>query len=175
MSHLLRPPDPSTSSTPTSTIDVHGIVVTSTGVPIVITTLPAAYAYDTSQFQWVELFSSWWSDGLPVVKPKDCGSRMPLYEIECEVDKLWDRVRIERDRPEWYEGGMWMSRLETRMRGAELLASQGEYRYWFGEYIQFMGREGSRERAEEVLQDFLGPKYRSVVCSLSLSQLIGRI
>ena len=168
LSHLL---ESSFSQPNTTSLDIVKLDVTANGVPIFITSEPSAHAWDIARGGWVIISSPWWLEYSPLSERRSRGGPSgPLAEIESEVERLWaGRPSASTggggggaggDRPQWWDETMEMGHLDNRMRASELLQSKDEYKYWVGKYASVLSRGGFRERAEELIKEFLGPIYQ---------------
>ncbi len=167
LSHLLDPP--SSSTTLSSSIDMTEVDLRPNGVPIIITSEPAAYIYDIPRSEWSCICSRWYLEGTPSTEPRRAraDSAGPLAEIEAQVTEALDgRQTAEGDKPEWWNEAMEMGHLETRIRAAELLDSKEEYKHWLIRYAAVLGKEGFRARSEELVKELVGPIYQSVFIPL---------
>ena len=141
---------------------VHRIDVRPNGAPVIITTTPAAYAYKSSNSTWTELTSVWWQNS-PTSEigrsNRSHGPSGPLGDIEAEVLSLSKASTFPGQNPEWWSEALELGHLETRIRAAELLESKDEYKFWILKYASALGREGFRERADELVKELAGPIY----------------
>jgi protein HIRA/HIR1 len=159
MAHLLDPPRSSSSK-----ITVSEIMLRSNGCPIVITSMPAAWAYDSAILGWVQIASAWWGNS-PLNEARTRASRASmthigvLAEIEQRVAAGCDGNSSTKEKPKWWKEYMSASHYESRMRACRLLDSKDEYKHWLREYSKLLGEENFRERAEELINELMGPLY----------------
>lgn len=135
------------------------------GIPIVITSEPAAWAYDPEVSGWTQIASAWWGNSpLNEVRTRHGRSvpaqNSPLAEIEQRVSNLTDGAASSGEKPEWWKEAMSIGHYETRLRASRLLESKDEYKHWLREYGKFLGDENFRERAEELVSELMGPVYQ---------------
>ncbi|ORX40750.1 putative transcription corepressor [Kockovaella imperatae] len=155
--------------------NISSISVRPHGVPIITTSHPCAYAYDTMRDAWTPLTSSWWLESSPLADRRSRpGPSGPLADIEGEVSRLWKGNQIsEGEKPEWWDVALELGHLESKVRAAELLQSKEEYKFWLIRVAGILGREGFRARAEELIKDLLGPLYSHPGRDAWVSTVIG--
>ncbi|WVR00330.1 hypothetical protein IAU59_007473 [Kwoniella sp. CBS 9459] len=151
--HLLQPPATSAYS---ASLEIEVCAIRRNGVPVVVTSEPAAYAYDPELADWVSISSPWWFESSPL-SPNSVG---PLGDIDRTVQSKWKGKK--RDvAGEWWDEAIAMGHYESRIKACVLLDSDEEYQDWLIQYVRYLGNEGFLERAEEVLQELVGPKYQT--------------
>jgi protein HIRA/HIR1 len=144
------------------TSQIHSVDVWHNGVPIIITTLPAAYAYDPTRSEWTELASYSALRGVESSRRSRVAHQQgPLSHIESELLELSASLPVpsDSDKPEWFDIASELSLLECRMRASVLMDSKDEYKYWAVRYARLLGEEDFRGRAEELIKELLGPIY----------------
>ncbi|WVW85995.1 hypothetical protein I302_108033 [Kwoniella bestiolae CBS 10118] len=152
LSYLLDAP--STSSPP---IEIKECTLRPNGIPIIITSLPAAYAYDPSVSEWTIISSVHHVQSSPLFSSTTKGV---VGEIERTVGSLWKGKKRD-ESGEWWTEAMTMGHYETRIKACVLLDSGDEYQENIIQYIKYLGNEGFVQRAEEVIKDLIGPIYRT--------------
>nr|XP_019010171.1 uncharacterized protein I206_04639 [Kwoniella pini CBS 10737]OCF48952.1 hypothetical protein I206_04639 [Kwoniella pini CBS 10737] len=150
ISHLLD--DSSTSSN----IEIKQCLIQPNGVPIIITSQPAAYAYDNSLSDWITISSTHQNSSSPLTTT----STGIVGDIESMTRSLWKGKRRDNG-GEWWTESMTMSHHEVRIAAATLLESKEGYQEFISAYINYLGNEGFLERAEEVLRELIGPIYKT--------------
>ncbi|BEJ17036.1 hypothetical protein CspHIS471_0604370 [Cutaneotrichosporon sp. HIS471] len=133
------------------------------GTPVLVTSEPAAWAFDREMGVWSQIAASWWSAS--PLNEHDGRTRNgrsvpngPLAEIEAKVTAMRG-VAPPDPKPNWWNESMACGHYETRLRGARLLGSKDEYRHWLKEYAKYLADESFRERAEDVLAELMGPIF----------------
>lgn len=159
ISHLLNAPRSSSAK-----ITLTEVMLRSNGCPIVITSMPAAWAYDSAVKGWVQIASAWWGNS-PLNEVRTRHSRGsahagPLAEIEQRVAAGCTSSASTQEKPQWWKEYMSASHYESRMRACRLLDSKDEYKHWLREYSKLLGEENFRERAEELITELTGPLYQ---------------
>lgn len=149
----------------------HALDVRANGVPLLVTSEPAAHAYDPSLQAWIPLITPW-QLAYPSTERRAAKESVkgPLSEVEARVHDIWaqDRSRSQAfpasdiAQLDWWSETREINYWEARMRGAELLESPAEYRQAVGKLAQLFAREGFAARAEELLKDLTGPIFRYV-------------
>ncbi|WVF73156.1 hypothetical protein IAT40_007975 [Kwoniella sp. CBS 6097] len=153
LAHLLLPTSTSSS---TASLEITKCAIRPNGVPVIITSEPAAYAYDPALTEWVTISSLWWFESSPL-PPNSAG---PLGEIDSTVQSMWKGKK--RDAAgEWWNEAVVMGHYESKIKSCVLLDSEEEYQDWLIQYTRYLGNQGFLERAEEVLQELVGPTYQS--------------
>ncbi|KAL1412113.1 HIR complex subunit [Vanrija albida] len=159
ISHLLNPP--SSSSNPAATSTVNSVLVRPNGCPVVVTSEPAAWAYDAEFGGWTQIAAPWWSSS-PLNETRTRHGKPtlngPLSEIEQTV-VAGAQVEPPDPKPEHWDLALSTGHYETRLRAARLLDSKDEYKHWLREYSKFLGQESFREQAEELITELMGPVY----------------
>ncbi|OCF74130.1 protein HIR1 [Kwoniella mangroviensis CBS 8886] len=145
------------SPSSTTTIDIKECTLRPNGIPIIVTSLPAAYAYDPSVSEWTLISSKHHIQSSPLAS----SSKGVDGEIERTVGSLWKGKKKDNSNQEWWNESMTMGHWETRIKACILLDSTDEYRDYIIQYITYLGNEGFIQRAEEVLKDLIGPVYRT--------------
>ncbi|BEI86202.1 hypothetical protein CcaverHIS002_0604890 [Cutaneotrichosporon cavernicola] len=133
------------------------------GTPVLVTSEPAAWAFDREMGVWSQIAASWWSASpLNEHEGRTRNGRSvpngPLAEIEAKVAAMRS-VAPPDSKPNWWNESMACGHYETRLRGARLLGSKDEYRHWLKEYAKYLADESFRERAEDVLAELMGPIF----------------
>jgi len=136
------------------------------GTPIVITSEPAAYAYDSSLQDWTAICSTWFTQYSSLLSSSSRGGRGagpagPVSDIEHEcVAAFASRTQDgEGAKSDWWDQALEMGHLECRMRAAVLLDSKEEYKFSVLRYASLVGRENFRGRAEELVRELIGTVY----------------
>lgn len=159
ISHLLN--IASTSSNPSPPGTVHSAHIYPNGCAVVVTSEPAAWAYDPDLAEWSQVASAWWAAS-PLNEIRTRAGRStttgPLGDIEQRVANI-ATASPPGDKPKWWDEALSVGHYETRLRGARLLGSKEEYRACLREYGKFLGEENFRERAEELVKELMGPKH----------------
>ncbi|ORY28137.1 putative transcription corepressor [Naematelia encephala] len=155
---LLDAPVDSSGGT-SNALDLTRLEVRPNGVPIVYTSEPCAFVYDTNLSSWTPVASPWWIAHSQQSDRRSVSSG-PLAEIELYLSSSWTKPDDIGDRPQWFDEAVEMGHLESRMKASILLDSKEEYRHWLMKYAGVLGREGFRERAEELIKDHVGPIYQ---------------
>nr|XP_018260715.1 uncharacterized protein I303_06430 [Kwoniella dejecticola CBS 10117]OBR82873.1 hypothetical protein I303_06430 [Kwoniella dejecticola CBS 10117] len=150
LSHLLKHPSTSVD------LEILKCQLCPNGVPIIVTSSPAAYAYDASMPEWITISTSHQISSSPL----GSSSIGIVGEVENTVKSLWKGKKRD-DGGEWWTESMTMSHYETRINAAVLLDSKEEYQSFVSEYIKYLGNEGFLDRTEEVLKELIGPIYRT--------------
>lgn len=125
-----------------------------TGVPVVITSQPAAYAYSTAHGEWTIVATDWWTSDAGVEVP----GNGPLSVIEREVARLLQERGVANgfDSSAEWTSAMLLGRCETRLRAAELFRSRDEYGFCLERYAGLLGEGGFRAKAEELIRELCG-------------------
>ncbi|KLT43237.1 WD40 repeat-like protein [Cutaneotrichosporon oleaginosum] len=134
------------------------------GTPVLVTSEPAAWAFDRDIGVWSQIAASWWSasplnENEGRTRNGRSGPNGPLAEIEAKVTAM-RRDAPPDPKPKWWNESMACGHYETRLRGARLLGSKEEYRHWLKEYAKYLADESFRERAEDVLAELMGPIFQ---------------
>lgn len=160
IAHLFDPPSSSAKVAPVA--DLKAIMVRPNGCPVVITSEPAAWAYDQDVAAWTQIATPWWGTS-PLSESRTRGRSSqasgPLAEIEQRIASAADVDQPDK-KPQWWDEAMSMGHYETRLRAARLLDSKDEYKHWLREYSKYLAQEDFRERAEELISDLMGPLYQ---------------
>lgn len=151
----------SPSGTPLSTLKVTSATICANGCPVVITSEPAGWAYDTGVGAWTQVASPWWA-GSPLNESRTRGARSSspswiLAEIEAKLPTEPPQIR---NKPKWWDEALSLGHYETRLKATRLLGSKEEYLHWLKQYAKYLGDENFRERAEELIADLVGPVYQ---------------
>nr|ODN94130.1 protein HIR1 [Cryptococcus depauperatus CBS 7841]ODO00483.1 protein HIR1 [Cryptococcus depauperatus CBS 7855] len=142
--------------TSTQLLDIASFSVRPNGVPIIITSKPQAYAFDSSISSWSTLCSPVQSSVL------FGGLDGPLSAIEKAVSTAAIENLVDSQKniqTPWWEESNAMSQYETKVRAAILLGSKEEWRYWLFEHVKFLGEQNFLERAGEIIKALIGPLY----------------
>jgi protein HIRA/HIR1 len=138
------------------------------GTPVLVTSEPAAWAFDRDLGDFQQIASPWWSAS-PLNENEGrtrnggrSGPSGPLAEIEAKVAAM-RRDPPPDPKPEWWNETMACGHYDTRLRGARLLGSKDEYRHWLKEYAKYLADESFRERAEDLLAELMGPVFQYVL------------
>lgn len=134
------------------------------GTPILVTSEPAAWAFDRDMGVWTQIAAPWWSASpLNENEGRTRNGRStpsgPLADIEAKVAAK-GRGTPPDPKPQWWDESTACGHYETRLHGARLLGSKDEYRHWLKEYAKYLGEEDFRGRAEDVLAELMGPVYQ---------------
>lgn len=159
IAHLLN--TPSTSSNPSPPATIESALIYPNGCAVVVTSEPAAWAYDASLAEWTQIASAWWAAS-PLNEIRTRAGRStssgPLADLEQRVAAAAN-ASPPSDKPKWWDEAVSVGHYETRLRAACLLGSKEEYRTCLREYGKFLGDENFRERAEELVKELMGPKH----------------
>ncbi|RXK39445.1 hypothetical protein M231_03278 [Tremella mesenterica] len=155
ISHLLI--DPLSSSSSASTIDILELRLCPNGVPVVITTSPAAYAFDPALQSWTSICAPTHLTSTRTSSPSNV-SRGPLADIESRLSSI-DIRRDNGERPKGYDISVEINTLETRISACVLLGSREEYKWWIMRYAEVLVKEGYVGRMDEFVRDLVGPIY----------------
>ncbi|OCF32185.1 protein HIR1 [Kwoniella heveanensis BCC8398] len=148
LAHLLQ--SPATSSG--AALEIKECALRPNGVPIIVTTEPAAYAYDRALAEWIVISAPWWFESSPL----SSNSVGPMGSVDRTVRSMWKGKK--RDAVgEWWDEALAMGHYESRIKACILLDSDEEYQDWLIQYVRYLGNEGFLERAEEVIQELMGP------------------
>jgi protein HIRA/HIR1 len=132
------------------------------GIPVIMTTEPAAYAYDPDVYEWVPIATGWYLASSPLTEKRTRNkvpADMPLAVIESALMDVWHGGAAGVERPKWWNEALTMGHYENRMRASVLIASEKEYKASLLSYARYLGEEDFRGRAEELVKDLVGPLY----------------
>ncbi|WRT70374.1 uncharacterized protein IL334_007372 [Kwoniella shivajii] len=153
LSHLLDPP----STIPaTDSLEIKDCFLRPNGIPVLITSLPTAYAYDPSLSAWIIISSPRYITSSPLTSI----SKGIVGIIDKSTTALWKGKKRDPG-GEWWTESMTMGHYEMRIKASVILESTDEYQEFASSYIKYLGNEGFLARAEEVLKELIGPIYRS--------------
>lgn len=181
--NLLTPTsdDNSSSNAVSSQAHVETFSIVGKGVPVLITSHPSAFIYDTRKSGFMPLITPFQISGSPLISIASSaagasrvrggsGAQGVVSELEQEVVELYRKATSTTapdastsTSPEWWDVAMTLQHLEMRMRACEVLESKEEYRNNLKEYARKIGSEGFRGRAEELVKEFMGPIYQYVL------------
>lgn len=155
VSHLLDPPSSSNSTAHTVT----EAFVRPNGCAVVVTSEPTAWGWDPDVCAWTQLVSGWWAAS-PLHEGRSRSSSRdrngPLADLEQRVAA---RATPPARKPQWWDEALALGDFETRLRATRLLGSKDEYKHWLREYAKYLAQESFRDRAEELVQELMGPVY----------------
>jgi protein HIRA/HIR1 len=159
LSHLL---DPTGHSTLKQSYEITKLDVRPNGTAVVITSQPAAYALSPSLQAWSSLITPHY-----LASPLPNPQRGPLADVEAGVRAAW-KGKAEVDKPEWWDTSLHLQQAQGRVKGAQILGSGEEWKFWVEQLGDTLGKEGFVERARELIESLMGPKYPYVnaFCSI---------
>lgn len=141
--------------------DLATIDICENGTPVLLSTGSDAFAYDADLQSWVPICESRLLEH-DVPKGRETEGTLSRIEQDCRATMKTTANGHDAD-PEWWQETQQMTIMEMRMKGSILLGSLDEYRYWLSQYATFVARQEFIGRAEELLQDLIGPLYQSVL------------
>lgn len=149
-----------TSVTHLADPDLASIDICDNGTPILVSTRPDAFAYDSDLQSWVPICEA---RLLEHDKPTGRGPQGVLSRVELQcVDSMKPTPNGTDTDLEWWSETQQIALLEMRIKAATLLGSRDEYRYWLSQYAVFLARQSFIGRADELLKELIGPLYQYV-------------
>lgn len=129
------------------------------GTPIIFTSEPAAFAFDRELQDWTCVCSPWYlSNSSDASRNRPSGSLSQIEQI-CRLSLQATSEAKANEKLQWWTEALEMGCLDCRIRASALLDSGQEYRHWVMEYTSYIGREGFVDRADELVQELLGPIF----------------
>lgn len=124
-------------------VSLSSLVIHSNGVPIIITSMPEAYAYDRTTGDWGIIASSRWIAQGVIDTDGPVGQVLQAIQGQASARNGGSGDDTKRA----------IKSLEIGLYAARLLDSDVEYRTYLGRYIDLISQSGLKERAEGLLRD----------------------